>query len=142
MYSPPPYKSIQTVQYPVLYFGVPPVFLPCSKAVGVGDVSASASLHLSCCVLLETCSFESVGHVALMCSSQRKWCSVYFVDIPWFASDVFLNNTTKFFSGFLVVALHHSVLVVPSCKRRPLGSSTDSMRPQSWIHDRISFYTF
>lgn len=97
-------------------------FCVCSKAVGVGDVSASASLHLSCCVLLETCSFESVGHVALMCSSQRKWCSVYFTDIPWFASEVFLNGIRKFFFFRLfVAAVHHRILVLASCKRLPMG---------------------
>lgn len=49
-----------------------------SEAVGASAVRASASLHSSFCVLFETCGFQPVGHVALMCSSQRKCCRVYF----------------------------------------------------------------
>lgn len=74
----------------------------------------SASLLLSHSVLSETCSLESAGHVALMCSSQRKWCRVYFMLVLWFAHEVFLNGVRKFsFIRFLVVVFRHRIQVLP-----------------------------
>lgn len=83
------------------------------------------SLSLLATVLLDSSwdFFESLGHVALICNCQRKWCNLCFIDILWFVCEVFLNSIRKFiFIRLFVVAVHHYTLMSPSHKQLTFGN--------------------
>lgn len=83
------------------------------------------SLSLLASVLFDSSwgFFESLGHVALICNCQRKWCNLCFIDILWFACEVFLKCIRKFiFIRLFVVTVHHYTLMSPSHKQLTLGN--------------------